>query len=397
MKVSFGIITRNFDTLDPIEQFLDNAKKYKHDIYSVIIAYSHLLDYKLLETLNKRVKVFPIKINNTEFTSRQFSRMKISHTSTRTLLHSPIFQSADRVPYGFNRNCAVIKAIMTGSDILIFIDTDVYPNVLIKEEGKIYQREIDFVGNHLEYLKREDVIATTSDYSGYYIIPPMNFRGMQELLIGLQKEEAYNYVLESDRHNCLNVQDNKKRNPFITNKLLGGNMAIKLDAFEKIPPFFSSAYKVGDEIVLTRGEDTLFGLAFQNSQKKCIDIDTHIFHDTYNDYPSIPDIIYDRAIQERFFYACVGWIGRNPFLNWKSGKDLKECKAVQLRNLKIGSKALAKYTENDRFLCLTQALENSYNRIEQTIDEYHNTLNAWEEFIEKVKQRGETAYADTDY
>ncbi|HHY91258.1 MAG TPA: hypothetical protein GX503_06290, partial [Clostridiales bacterium] len=235
-----------------------------------------------------------------------------------------------------------------------------------------------------------------SDYSGYYIIPPMNFKGMQELLIGLQKEDVYEYMLESHRHHCLNLRNDPNPSPFETNKILGGNLAIKLEALENIPPFFSSAYTVGGETVLTRGEDTLWGLAFQNAPVKCIDIDAPIFHDTYNSYPDVPDILRDKSVQDRFYHACLGWIGRNPFLNWKSGKNLEECKAVQLKNIEIGAKALAKYTDNERFLMLPQALQISYDRIHHVIQQYNELQNAWDELIQKLKEKGRRIHEDID-
>ena len=99
MKISFGMVTRKFDTLEPIEQFLDNAQKYGHEIYSVVIAYSDFLNWKLLESLKKRVQVFPIKINHAAFTLHQLSKMGISSKSIRTLLYSQTFVMTGRVPF----------------------------------------------------------------------------------------------------------------------------------------------------------------------------------------------------------------------------------------------------------------------------------------------------------
>ncbi|GAH22790.1 unnamed protein product, partial [marine sediment metagenome] len=143
-----------------------------------------------------------------------------------------------------------------------------------KENNQIKEKEIDFFGRHLEYLQKEEVIITTSDYSGYYIIPPMSFTGMKELFIGLQKEDAYEFLRDSEKHNCLNLDNDKNRKVFETNKILGGNVAIKLSTFKELPPFFSIVYNINGERVLSRGEDTLLGVKLREINKKCIDIDT---------------------------------------------------------------------------------------------------------------------------
>lgn len=53
MKISLGIITKHFNTLEPVDEFLDNASKYNHKIYSVIIVYSHSCDFRLVENLKE--------------------------------------------------------------------------------------------------------------------------------------------------------------------------------------------------------------------------------------------------------------------------------------------------------------------------------------------------------
>jgi hypothetical protein len=277
---------------------------------------------------------------------------------------------------------------LSGSEAIVFIDTDVYPKVLVKENDEVREKEIDFIGRHLEYLREEEVMVTTSDYSGYYIIPPMSFTGMKELFVGLQKEGAYEFIRNLDEHSCLNLDNDKKRKIFETTKILGGNVAIKLSAPKELVPFFSTVYNVNGEHVLSRGEDTLLGIKLKNSDKKCIDIDTKIFHNTFGNYPKVPDIKKDKSIKDRFYYTCLGWIGRNPFLNWLKGEDVKEVKNKQKKNIVIGSQAIASYLEDGRFLILPEALEISYHNLQGVISEYKNTMKAWNSFIKKLDQWG---------
>jgi len=388
VKISIGAITKDFNSLEPIDEFLENASKYNHKIYSIIIVYSHGCDFRLVESLEKKVKVFLVKINDAPEIKRQLIKMGSSTENIKILLNCPTLKKHGLVPYGLNRNYALIKALLSGSETLVFVDTDVYPRVLIKENDEVKEKEIDFIGRHLEYLRKEEVIITTSDYSGYYIIPPMSFTGMKELFIGLQKEGAYEFLRNFDEHNCLNLDNDKKRKVFETNKILGGNVAIKLSALKELPPFFSTVYNVNGENVLSRGEDTLLGIKLKKSDKKCIDIDTKIFHNTFGNYPEVPDIKKDRSIKERFYYTCLGWIGRNPFLNWLKGKDVEEVKNKQKKNIIVGSKAVASYLKDERFLILPEALEISYRNLERVISEYKNTMRAWNGFIKKLDKWG---------
>ena len=388
MKISIGVITKDFNSLEPIDEFLENASKHNHEIYSVIIVYSHGCDFRLVESLEKNVKVFLVKINDAPEIKRQLIKMGLSAENIEILLNCPALKKHGLVPYGLNRNYALIKALLSTSDALVFIDTDVYPRVLVKKDDEVREKEIDFIGRHLEYLKKEEVIITTSDYSGYYIIPPMKFKGMKELFIGLQKEDAYEFLRNFDEYNYLNLDNYKKRKIFETDKILGGNVAIKLSALKELPPFFSTVYNVNGENVLSRGEDTLLGIKLKKSEKKCIDIDTKIFHNTFGNYPEVPDIKKEESIKDRFYYTCLGWIGRNPFLNWLKGEDIEEVKNRQKKNIIIGSKALASYLNDERFLILPEALEISYHNLERVISEYENTMRAWNDFTKKLEKWG---------
>ena len=388
MKISIGVITKDFYSLEPIDEFLENASKYNHKIYSVVIVYSHSCDFQLIESLREKVKVSLVRINDAPEIKQQLIKMDLSTENIEILINCPTLKKYGKVPYGLNRNYALVKALLSGSEVLVFIDTDVYPRVLVKEDDEVKEKEINFIGRHLEYLRKEEVIITTSDYSGYYIIPPMSFTGMKELFVGLQKEDAFEFLRNFEEHNCLSLDNNKKRKIFETDKILGGNVAIKLSALKELPPFFSTVYNVNGEHVLSRGEDTLLGIKLKKSDKKCIDIDTKIFHNTFGNYPEVPDIKKDKSIKDRFYYTCLGWIGRNPFLNWLKGEDIEEIKNRQKKNIIIGSKAVSSYLNDERFLILPEALEISYHNLEGVISEYKNTMRAWNDFIKKLDKWG---------
>ena len=64
------------------------------------------------------------------------------------MLDCPSLKKYGVVPYGLNRNYVVIQALLTGSEGLFFVDTDVYPKVLVKEGDEVKGKEINFFGQH---------------------------------------------------------------------------------------------------------------------------------------------------------------------------------------------------------------------------------------------------------
>ena len=158
---------------------------------------------------------------------------------------------------------------------------------------------------------------------------------------------------------------------------------MKLSAFSRLPPFFSSHYTLGGELFLCRGEDTVLGVEIARTGTVCTDIGLNPLHDTYKDYPAEPDLLGDPVAQERFYYACTGWVGRNPFLNYILEKDLRQTREYQREHLALGIRALAEYTSNPRFYSVLRNFEVSWDDLGRYINEYEQVLEAWEGFIER--------------
>lgn len=382
MKLSIGLVVKDFVSPAPLDKFLDNAKKYGHQIHSVIVAYSCRIDWTVVEYLRREAPVYTVKINGNTRAEEEFKKRGVSEKSAETLLRCDVLDDSGLVPYGFNRNTVLIEAMLSGADALVFVDSDVLPGVLTYKDGGAELMEVDFFGSHLEQLQK-GAAFTTSDYSGYNILPPASFDGMDDLLIGLQKEEMIPYWRTSGEHGCLALQDSVTPEPNPSSKALGGNLGILITGREAPPPFFSPHYYIDGTLYLARGEDTIISRTAANGDKLCIDIDTHIFHDTYGDYPRRPDIKTAPAIQNRFFYACTGWIGRNPFLNYLNGMDLKLVRERQAYYLARGAKALSEYTANPSYNMLPEALEISWDSLPGAVDGYTRTLEAWDEFTER--------------
>jgi hypothetical protein len=376
------MIIRSLVSEVELMNFIKSAEKFGHKLDCVIVAYTHQLDPRVENKIRKKLPLFAVDIKNPRNCYDQFSRRGISNVSTKRLLECPVDTTRGLVPYGYNRTIVVMEAILRGVDILFFVDSDIYPKVLNKTPDGPALEDADLFGAHLEHLRSGSKI-TTSEYSGYNILPPASFDGMEDLLAGVQKAEMLDYWQTSEAHRCL-VFQTLDREPRPCNKILGGNLAIDLSAFSELPPFFSSHYTLDDEMFLCRGEDTVLGVGVEISGTVCTDIRFNPLHDTYKDYPVEPNLRGDTSVQDRFYYACTGWVGRNPFLNHILGNDLQSTKEFQRGCLERGLRALAGYTANPRFYGVLKNFEASWDELGRYISEYEQTLEAWGEFTEKV-------------
>ncbi|MBF4695656.1 hypothetical protein [Fusibacter ferrireducens] len=385
MKKCFGLIVNRLDDKVTLIDFLLNAKQFGHTIDEVIIIYSQDIDRGYLENIRTFVKVKLIHVNRLDRIYDALHGMGISEKAIVKILGMGDFEETGLVTYSKKRNLVLLQALLDDMDIVYFIDSDVHPCVLYAE-GKC--EEIDFVGVHLNHLLFKNVAATTSDYSGYFILPPMKFNHMEAFLTGIQKEGAIAYMNTSDLHNCLKLGIHEHyRTPTFTNKLLGGNLAMRTGFLNRIPPFFSFFYKVADQYYLTRGEDTTMGVFFDQNHLKVIDIDVKITHDTFGTYPKRPDLLNDPLIKNRLFYASMGWIGRNPFLNYILGKDVQAIADAQKKEMIVGAEALAHYTNDSRFLMLPQAIDSAVANLPAMIERYEEVKSAWFEITKTIERR----------
>lgn len=103
-------------------------------------------------------------------------------------------------------------------------------------DGEVGFEEVDFIGAHL-YGMSLGATITSSDYSGYNILPPASLEGMTALLWGLHKEDMAEFWQSSEVHGGLIVQEAGTPELQPTTKVLGGNMGIRMSALTTLPPF----------------------------------------------------------------------------------------------------------------------------------------------------------------
>ena len=318
MKIAIGMVVRNLLSASPLTEFLDNAEKYGHPIDRVIVAYSHQLAPEAAAVLQSRTKLSLIRLQE------------------------------------FGRTYLILKAI-----------------------GVPYASLRELLGG---MAMAADI--TSSDYSGYNILPPARFDGMTELLWGLHKEAMAEFWQSSMATGGMLLQEGDAGKPTPTTKVLGGNLGLRMRTFPTLPPFFSPYYFFDRTPLLARGEDTLLGLAADQYHIKCVDIRTPIFHDTYGSYPAVPELLKGGAVRDRLYYACTGWIGRNVFSRWKTGHTASEF-AQRDQQLSAGAKALCRYTKDRRFLRLPEIQSAAESWLPDMIRQYQRSREAWTEFTER--------------
>ena len=382
-KIALGLITRNFHDPMPILRFLDNAMKFGHHIDQVIVAYSHGITPEAVAAVEERTGITVVEAYGDPYMRSRLLFAGLNADEVDGLLDVPGWPRSQEVPYGAYRNAVLIQALLDGFDFLLFFDTDVQPLVLTAiEKIKPVWQEIDFIGTHIHSLSDKRVIVTTSEYLGYYIIPPMSFIGLSDLLFGLGKGMALEYMEDCHTHGCLNLGPASPGPPTPTFKPLGGNLGISLDSPRRLAPFFSTIYTTKGAYIKGRGEDTLLGQTLSDKHGQIIDVDLRIFHDTYDDFPRTPDVR-RQTVRDRFFGACLGWIGRNPFMTWYlSGLGRLETSFnaeinQQRLGLSIGGEKAAEFLDDPRFMDLPAAFEDSYEVLPQTIDRYLRLMHGW--------------------
>jgi hypothetical protein len=402
-KIALGLITRHFNDPEPILRFLDNAQRYGHEIDRVISAYSHTKDDLAIDLVEKRITLELLSASDPKALWTQMSQAGLTQEAIHGMLDLPDGGEEREVPYGAYRNTVLFQALLNGIDYLVFFDTDMEPRVLTQLEGLQPQwQEADFIGMHMRSLIKADVSATTSEYSGYYIIPPMSFLGLSDLLTGLGKGMAVEYMEDCQQHRCLNLGPTSPGLPKPTNKPLGGNLGLDLTKAWRLAPFFSTIYQYAGMTVKGRGEDTLLGQSISASQGRIMDIDLRIFHDTYDRFPEEPNIR-RKSIRDRFYWACLGWIGRNPFLSWYLDQigalktDLRSETTLQRIGLEVGGEKAAAFLRDDRFKDLAAAFEISFKALPQAIDRYQKLMQSWQLLLRAVgKDRPPSELEDVD-
>lgn len=176
-RIAFGIITHDLLSSSPIVEFLNNAIKFGHTIHELIICFNDKVDNKVVKELSTYCPVHLIRRGEYHLMEKPLFNLGMAHEDITSILETPLNKKYDKVSYGTSRNYILTTALLNDHDFLFFFDSDVFPKILTEfNETRSKFKEIDFVGSHLKALNSDKkIVASTSDYTGYYIIPKINF------------------------------------------------------------------------------------------------------------------------------------------------------------------------------------------------------------------------------
>ena len=386
MRIAIGMIMRDFLSAKPLTEFLDNAEKYGHTINSVIVAYSNQMNPAAAKKLEGRTKLSCIRLQEISGTYKNLENIGLRHTTIRQLLFCPLADMYGLVPYGFFHSQVLLEAMFQDLDYLILVGSDIRPCVLEQTaDGKISKREIDFIGAHLQSLAK-GADLTTSNYSGYSILPLVGFDGVEDLLWGLYREEMADFWKSISELGGIIVQKSarskSKIKPVPTTKVFAGNLGIRMKTLSNLPTFFSPYYFHNQSPLLAGGLDSLLDLTKAQGSVQCVDIQTPVFRNTYGDYPQKPEMKFEAHVRDIFFSICTGWIGQNVFSHRADSLSSDEA-ALRKRMLTNASKSLFRYSADRRFLRLPEIQGTAEPWLPNMENQHRKAAEAWDELLDK--------------
>lgn len=304
--------------------------------------------------------------------------------------------------YAKARNCIMYFALKSKMDYLLFWDDDEYPVSCVEQDEKIVWQQENNILTHLNNI--EDALVTMGHRCGYMSpIPPVDFNqtmkeeDFKKYIDGVSNEavswenvkkqisENRNGIMLADKSILEKREVVKMENVGSENWLLASGICINLRKLKDVPPFFNP--------VQARGEDTFFSTFLGN--QKVLSVPTYHFHDSFLKYTDIPKRKYptklkdidleDGKIEERFFWASVGWIKYKPLLIYITNKENYRSIINKTReNLELSIPNINKVFTKYDFSRLIDVLDRFDKKVEDDYQEYIKTFEIWEKFKEKI-------------
>jgi hypothetical protein len=391
-RFALGCITRYIESLDPFQELVRNARENGHRVDSLVIAFTGSADLAVLAELNDMVPLEVVEVGEPADLPQDLVDAGAQPDDVEAIVDTAPLEDHGLVPYCAQRNAVLLRALLAGIDTLCFFEPAMRAKELVGDPGSQSGRSfrpVDFVGPHLAALEAGAVIST-GGYSGYDPFPPLQIDSLRDLLHGIGREESYEVIAAEGALAGIHLAPSTPPPPRPAHQVVAGNMAIDLRQAARIPPFFSGWYRLGDDVVLARGEDTLLGAAVARAQLGCTDVGTRVFLDPHDTYPEPPDISREET-RHRLYWNCLGWIARLPVLDsvrQASGLldwDLEELRASRRLGLQQGSTDVADAFRDNRFLDLPTFFDLAYMRIERTLARYETAQLAWRRTVEAIR------------
>lgn len=305
------------------------------------------------------------------------------------------------------RNTVMYYAYQEKMDYLLFWDDDEYPVACVKdEEEHIKWKMQDNLLKHIEYMEKEKADVTIGYHCGYISpIPYMSYKTPEEEKIITDFIEAISNEIVSwksikekfEKNNGVtyaeeNLSDGEGAYEMLKEKgrkfVAGSTLCLNLRHIDKIPAFYNPPE--------ARGEDTFFSMGLEES--KVVKVPVYHFHDGFLKYREIMDGDFptklklvkssDKAVEKRFYKACLGWIKYKPLLMYLMDKENYEAKMeVTHKKLKRSIKKIDSLYENYNFNDLLVSLEKYDEDVEKHYEAFLETNRVWKKLKKKFKEQ----------
>ncbi|MCD4817298.1 MAG: hypothetical protein K8S23_01240 [Candidatus Cloacimonetes bacterium] len=109
LKIAFGVITRNINSITPFINFLNNAQNYGHSIASIMLIYKDIVDNEITKKLNKYCPVDAIQLGKSTFLPKQLKSFNFNEEEIKALICTPCLEKYNMVSYGTCRNYTLLN------------------------------------------------------------------------------------------------------------------------------------------------------------------------------------------------------------------------------------------------------------------------------------------------
>ncbi|MBR2744797.1 MAG: hypothetical protein IKE01_05865 [Clostridia bacterium] len=304
--------------------------------------------------------------------------------------------------YAKARNSIMYFALKRKIDYLLFWDDDEYPVSCIEKNEELHWQQENNILTHLNNI--ENAHITFGHRCGYMSpIPPIEFGktisedDFRRYIEGVSNEavtwEGVKKQLKENKNGISFANKNILKDRKVVemqdvgtkNWVLASGICINLRKLHDVPPFFNPFQ--------ARGEDAFFSTFL--GDKTCLSVPTYHFHDSFLRYTGIPKRKYptelqkinleDGSIEERFFWASVGWIKYKPLLIYITDKEnYRDIIDKTRKNLEMSIPKINKIFTKIDFTRLIDVLDRFDKKVEDDYDEYIRTFEAWKKFKEKI-------------
>lgn len=296
--------------------------------------------------------------------------------------------------YAAKRNTILYFALKNQIDYLIFLDDDEYPLAVTQSRNTVLWGGQHVLMTHLQHIDGADI--TNGHHCGYISpIPQMVFdETLTENDFRLFIEAISNDIISWDKIKTVMANGGvtyADKGILTTDKveeveevngakfISGANLCINMTEPERLHPFYNPPK--------ARGEDTFLSTCL--SDNKVLRVPCYTFHDAFSFYrplmngvlpTSLQKIRADsKAVADRFYKACIGWIRYKPLLLYITNPDQYDAQIADMtKQLTLTLPKMCKYFNNPSYMKILDELGHYHRNVRKHHRDFIATQQVWD-------------------